>query len=998
LHYFATGGSKHPALVQEPMIPAALSPVITGIQGLNKIPAHPSHTAARPAAYDTDTHRWHNGDVAEGAKVEPDYADASGNFDVTPQDFYTIYDVNPTFKAGVTGTNSAVAVIEESDIQYGTVNASTHAATGGDVANFRKIFGVPGTLNMHVYHGYGTVACNDPGVDPNGNNEQQEAALDAEWASALAPAANFIYMSCDQSPNMGIITSMMALIDNNLSDVMSLSYGRTEHEFSSSDYSSQDTLYAQAAAQGQSFIVSSGDSGSDTEDQNTSGTAVSGINVSGFGSPLVTVAGGTDYQDLYDALAGGAAQSAYWSAANTSTYGNALGYVPETAWNPSCASSLIAKLNGYSGAGLCGAGPGSTDRIDGEVAGGAGGLSTHYANGAYQAGITGFAGTKRAQPDISSFAAGGYLGHSLIFCDSTNSYSACTSSTSFAAAGGTSFVAPQFAGVGGLLVNYTGSRQGQLNPGLYSLAKAQFTAAGTKTACYANGQTANTGVTTARPAASCIFNDVTTSNNDVPCSAASTNCYVDAGASYGMLSLTGAASLTVAYPSTVGYDEATGIGSLNVNNLLMNWGKAYTTTTGLAASATSITTSQSTVLTATVKGAAPSGFSGKLPILAGSVSFTSAGNNLGNCTLSTAGTCTLSVLGSALTSGANSITSTFAGSKSYPASTSTAVSVTVAAGAEAVALSASSLSFGTEAVGTQTAAKTIIVTNKGTSALTISSISVGGTSANSFSITAETCTASLAVSGTCTFSVDFKPAVAGALAASISVVDGAGTQAVSLSGTGSSTTSALSVSPASLGFGSETKGSFSVSQMVTIKNVSASALTLSSLGPVGTGATSFGQLNTCYVTLAAGASCYALVDFAPQATGSIAASYTVTATTASGSVALSGTGIATATLTFSASSVAFGTVTHGLHSAATILTVTNTGTTAATFSLIGIGGTNGTSFSQLDTCGPSLAAGAKCSVFVEFVPAAAGSYSGLLELFDNAQFGYQQITLTGTGS
>jgi hypothetical protein len=201
-----------------------------------------------------------------------------------------------------------------------------------------------------------------------------------------------------------------------------------------------------------------------------------------------------------------------------------------------------------------------------------------------------------------------------------------------------------------------------------------------------------------------------------------------------------------------------------------------------------------------------------------------------------------------------------------------------------------------------------------------------------------------------------------------------------------------------LSFGSETKGSYSVSQLITIKNVSTSALSLTGVGPVGASANSFGQLNTCYVNLAAGASCYALVDFFPQATGALTASYSVTATTASGSVALSGTGIATATLTFSASSVAFGTVTHGSHSAATILTVTNSGTTTATFSLIGVGGTNGANFSQLNTCSASLAAGARCTVFVEFVPPTVGSYSGLLELFDNAQAGYQQITLTGTGN
>ncbi|HEY1805035.1 MAG TPA: protease pro-enzyme activation domain-containing protein, partial [Terracidiphilus sp.] len=265
LHYFDMEGGKHPALVQDPMIPAALGNVVAGIQGLNKIPAHANHTKSGQASWDSATHRWRKAETGSGPGTKPLYSnpDIDGDFDVTPQDFYTIYNVNPIFNAGTKGATATVAVVEETDIVYGTVNSTTHAATGGDVQTFRTLFGVPGTLNMHVYHGYGTVTCNDPGVDPNGNGEQGEAALDAEWASALAPAANLIFMSCDQSVNNGIISSEAALIDNNIADVMSLSYGHSELTFAAAEYTSQDTLFAQAAAQGQSFIVSSGDAGSD---------------------------------------------------------------------------------------------------------------------------------------------------------------------------------------------------------------------------------------------------------------------------------------------------------------------------------------------------------------------------------------------------------------------------------------------------------------------------------------------------------------------------------------------------------------------------------------------------------------------------------------------------------------------------------------------------------------------------------------------------------------
>src|SRR5208282_2168650 len=164
--------------------------------------------------------------------------------------------------------------------------------------------------------------------------------------------------------------------------------------------------------------------------------------------------------------------------------------------------------------------------------GGSGGISTHYAVPAWQTGISGYSNSKHSIPDISGFASSGWWGHALIFCDSNSPdapSSGCTSDANFGEAGGTSFVAPYMAGVAGLLVDYTGSRQGLLNPALYALAKAQYTAAATKTACYSNGQTSNTGITTGLPAADCIFNDVTTGDNDVPCAAGSTGCFVNTG-------------------------------------------------------------------------------------------------------------------------------------------------------------------------------------------------------------------------------------------------------------------------------------------------------------------------------------------------------------------------------------------------------------------------------------------------------------------------------------
>jgi subtilase family serine protease len=677
LHYVGIQGGKYPALVQDPMIPAALAPVVAGIKGLNKIPPQPNHTAPRQSSWDEGTHRWHLGNPTDANIASPAYDAGAPDYLVSPQDLYTIYKINPVFTGGNLAASATVAVIEQSDIEYGTVNSGTGVATGGDVATFRTLFGVLGTLNMHVYHGYGTVTCTAPGIDPDDNEEDIEASLDAEWINATAPSANLIFMSCDQSPDEGIDTSMSALIDNNLSDVMSLSYGSSELYFtSSSDYTFQDTLYAQAATQGQSFLVSSGDSGSDVKDQNTSGTATSGINVSAFGSPLVTVAGGTDFQDYYDSFEGGPAESTYWSSTNSSHYGDALSYVPEMPWNDSCASSLLANFEGgYTGAGYCATGAFTSS----SVVGGSGGISTHYAVPSWQTGISGYSNSMRSQPDIAGFASGGFWGHGLIFCDSNPAYSggyACTSSSSFGTAGGTSFVAPYMAGVFGLLRTATGSRQGVLNPALYALGKAQYTASATKTACYANGQTANTGVTTGLPAAACIFNDVTTGNNDVPCATGSTSCFVNSGQPYGMLSLTGSTSLTVAYPSTIGYDQVTGIGSVNVSNLIADWNTAFTSSTAMSANPTSINSSQTTLLTATVTPGTPTGYVDTPPAVTGSITFKAGTTTVGSCTLSS-GTCNATVPASSLQSGANSMTAIFGGSGTYPSSTSSIVTVTV---------------------------------------------------------------------------------------------------------------------------------------------------------------------------------------------------------------------------------------------------------------------------------------------------------------------------------
>lgn len=780
IHYWNVQGGQYAANAQDPLIPTSISSLVVGIQGLNRIPKKPHHTTPGQAAYDAQAHTWSSVTANSNVPARPNFNAGGGNFYVTPQDFYTIYDVNHVFTGGNIGAGATVAVVEQSDMQYGTVNGSGQA-TGGDVATFRSLFGVGGTLNMKVMHGAGSVPCNAPGIL---NGDEGEATLDAEWANALAPSAQLIYMACDFTVHNGVISSLAALIDNNIGNVLSMSYGSSEFGAVSSDYTMQDTLFQQAAAQGQTVIVSAGDSGSDTADQNTSGTATSGLNIDIFSaSPLVLSAGGTDFSDTYDALEGGPAQSTYWAASNTSKYGDALGYIPETPWNDSCASSILAHYEGSNPAAYCGQGPGTDPFILGDVVAGGGGFSTHYSQPSWQTGVLGVTGSTRAVPDISMFAANGLWGHALVFCDSSSSSSNCSSTSTFGLAGGTSFVAPALAGVTGLLVTATGEGQGVLNPALYALARAQFSGS-LATSCYSNGQTNNIGVTTSLPAAACIFHDVTSSNNDVPCASGSLSCFVNSGKSYGLLSTTGAGSLTVGYPSGVGYDEATGLGSVDVYNLITKWNQAFTSSTALMAASSSIPASGSDQLTATVTGGLPTGSGSGAPAVHGSVSFAAGSTGLGNCTLS-GNSCAITVQGSALAAGANSITATYAGNGTYPASTSTPVTVTVTGGATALTLSTTSLAFGSQPDGKASNAMSVTVSNPTGAAVTISGISFTGTNPSDFSQT-NTCPASIASGANCSISAKFTPGAPGARSATLNVANGGSISplTVSLSGTG----------------------------------------------------------------------------------------------------------------------------------------------------------------------------------------------------------------------
>ena len=217
-------------------------------------------------------------------------------------------------------------------------------------------------------------------------------------------------------------------------------------------------------------------------------------------------------------------------------------------------------------------------------------------------------------------------------------------------------------------------------------------------------------------------------------------------------------------------------------------------------------------------------------------------------------------------------------------------------------LSATSLGFGNQSVGTTSTAQTLTLSNTGNAALSITSLALMGTNASDFAQT-NTCGSSVAAGSNCTISVMFTPSVSGTEAASLSIADNASgsPQTVNLSGTG--TGAVASLAPGSLAFLNQPVDMTSTAQSVTLSNTGNAALSITSLALTGTNASDFDESNTCGSSLAAGANCTIVVMFTPSVAGTEAASLSI-ADNSSGSpqtVSLSGAGTHDVILSWTAS-------------------------------------------------------------------------------------------------
>jgi hypothetical protein len=253
-----------------------------------------------------------------------------------------------------------------------------------------------------------------------------------------------------------------------------------------------------------------------------------------------------------------------------------------------------------------------------------------------------------------------------------------------------------------------------------------------------------------------------------------------------------------------------------------------------------------------------------------------------------------------------------------------------------------------------------------------------------------TCPPQIAVGSSCTVDVTFTPTVTGQVNGSLTVTDDSGnagtTQTVALTGVG--TGPVATVTPTSLTFSSQPVATTSAAQSVSLQNTGTGSMSISSISA----SASFTQSNNCGSGIAAGGSCTIMVAFAPTVMGTTSGTLTISDNAGTQTVSLSGTGSAPVTL--STSSLNFGRVTVGKTSTALTVTVTNLQAATLSFSSIK---TSGPFAIASNTCGGSIAGGAKCAVGVTFKPTVKGTATGALTFSDNAVNSPQIVTLSGSG-
>jgi archaellum component FlaF (FlaF/FlaG flagellin family) len=305
-----------------------------------------------------------------------------------------------------------------------------------------------------------------------------------------------------------------------------------------------------------------------------------------------------------------------------------------------------------------------------------------------------------------------------------------------------------------------------------------------------------------------------------------------------------------------------------------------------------------------------------------------------------------------------------------------------------ITLTPTSISFGSEAVGSSTS-QTVSLSNPGNAPLTVTQLAVSGLG---YSVNGPAMPMTINAGSSASFSAIFAPTSAGNTAGTISVVSNASgsPSAIAMSGTG--TASQLGASPSFVAFGSVLTGSTG-SQVITLTNSGSASLTISQATASGAGFSISGIATP--LTINAGQVATFTAQFAPTTSGNAAGSISIVSNAPNSplAIALTGTGTQPQIAT-SPSSAAFGSVSTGTSNSQTI-TVTNGGSASLTISSVSV---TGTGFNISGISAPlTILAGKNTTFNAVFAPTTAGAVSGSITLVNNSPSSPLSIPLSGTG-
>jgi len=667
IHRFNVNGEMHVANATSPKIPRALAGIVSGIRGLDDFFLKPqSHLRARPY-YDGGT---------IGSVSYPEL--------IAPGDIATMYDINALYTAGIDGTGQKVAVIGQTDVYQADLN------------DFRTAFGLA-TITCTPFSGTDVIqSCNDAhfqyvpvGTDSGTvlNSNLVEADIDIEWAGAVARNAQIIYVNAPiTSTSGGVDVAWHDAVDNNVAPVISLSYGNCEFFQPVSVYSTppspDEAELMKANSLGITFVSSSGDAGAaECDFQNTGvagNLAKGGIAVTyPASSPEVTAVGGTS---IAFANVPASVPSQYWGTTNGTDGGSMLSPPPpEIVWNDDvefgafctanptnsfCTNNGITNAQtaqAFNGIGLQASGGGvSNCAVQTNTNSCASGFpqplwQNSLSIAGQTSGPTGF----RFVPDVALLSSANFPGYlictNVTALGDTGTGSTCangiggnTGALSLSnppIVGGTSVSTPVFAGMVVLLNQFLAGPNapglGNINPQLYLMA--------------------------AKPTNNYFHQVINQGTNDL---------YCEVGMPTGLPAAYQCPSAGIigfdsgTFDAATGYNLVTGLGSVDLNNLVTAWDATRTASTvALSPSATSVTAGASVTLTATVT---PSS-------ALGNVDFVNNGTAIGTVALTSTTPGVASFATTTLPAGANSITAQYNGDGVNKPATSTAVTVTVSA-------------------------------------------------------------------------------------------------------------------------------------------------------------------------------------------------------------------------------------------------------------------------------------------------------------------------------